>query len=63
MEERDEHFPESIGLIKAIDKLDGDGALDLKFGGDGDLGETIADFIDELIENHGWQIIPPKTGA
>lgn len=45
-----EHYDESVKLIKLIDKLDTECEIDLKMGGDGDIGETLAYFLDELID-------------
>ena len=49
-EEGISHFPESEKLIRLISGLDLDDSLNLKMGGDGDMGETLAYFLDELIE-------------
>lgn len=45
-----DHHPEAIGLVKKINKLDTESLLDFKTGGDGDIGETVAYFLDELID-------------
>lgn len=45
------HYPEAEQLIRLVDKLDKDDALQLDMGGDGDPGETLAYFLDVLIEN------------
>lgn len=44
-----EHHDESVQLIKLVNKLDTDDSVGLDLGGDGDLGETLAYFLDELI--------------
>lgn len=45
-----EHHNESVKLIKLINKLDTNDELCLDLGGDGDLGETLAYYLDELID-------------
>lgn len=46
----EEHYDESIELIRLINELDEDSdSLDLRLGGDGDAGEVLAYFLDELI--------------
>ena len=44
------HYPEAVRLVKLVDNLDTPGHLDLKMGGDGDMGETLAYYLDELID-------------
>ena len=45
-----EHYTESVELIRLVNKLDKLDSLSLDLGGDGDTGETLAYFLDELIE-------------
>jgi len=49
-EEGHPHHVEAEQLIRLVDKLDDECYLDLKMGGDGDLGETLAYYLDELID-------------
>lgn len=58
------HNPVSLALVKAIQKLDIDDRLDLKLGGDGDLGEDLAYYLDELLDRGEFTITrkPPKPG-
>lgn len=58
-----EHYPESIALIKLVNDLDTTLALDLKCGGDGDVGETLAYFLDELIDRKIISITINKENA
>jgi hypothetical protein len=44
------HYNEVTTLIRHINMLDSQGELDFELGGDGDLGETLAYFLDELID-------------
>lgn len=44
------HRPESVQLIALINDLDDELHVGLEMGGDGDIGETLAYFLDELIE-------------
>lgn len=48
---------ESRKLLYLINELDVDLCLDLKIGGDGDPGEILIDFIDELIKSGRITII------
>jgi len=45
-----DHYPESLQLVKLVNKLDKEDSLGLELGGDGDPGETLAYFLDELIQ-------------
>ena len=55
------HNVESVRLVHAIQKLDIKYCLDLKLGGDGDTGETLAYFLDELIDR-GVVILAVNAG-
>jgi hypothetical protein len=45
-----DHYDESIELIRLVNKLDTNDGVGLELGGDGDLGETLAYYLDELID-------------
>lgn len=45
-----EHYTESVELIRLVNKLDKLDSLSLDLGGDGDPGETLAYYLDELID-------------
>ena len=58
-----DHHEVSEALVKAIANLDVDYRLDLSMGGDGDVGETLAYYIDELIDRGDFSITArPKDG-
>lgn len=46
------HHKHSISLMEDLQKLDieNDLAIDLKTGGDGDIGETLMYYLDEIFE-------------
>jgi len=52
------HHPDSIKLIKLMQQLDVNDKLAdvLKLGGDGDMGEDLAYYLDELIESNVVQL-------
>jgi hypothetical protein len=52
-----DHHEVSEALVRAIANLDVDYTLDLKMGGDGDVGETLAYYIDELIDRGDFSIM------
>lgn len=57
------HHPESIKLHKRVDELDWallKGTLDLKSGGDGDIGETLMYLLDIYFEEQDATKTPNK---
>lgn len=45
-----QHHPRAVELLRVMAALDVDGAVDLRFGGDGDNGEAMAALLSEVLE-------------
>lgn len=52
-----EHDDSVEALLRLVNELDENCELDLKMGGDGDIGETLAYFLDELVERGAIKIL------
>ena len=50
-EEGKPHHPRAVELLKKMAELDVDDEAGLKFGGDGDNGETLLYLLSEVLEN------------